>query len=510
MKRIVEGECGRSNDLVGLANQFGTTNQRVQSNIPQASSSLLPSSSQGELFANEFLQQKAQRTAAPRSFNTGAFLHQRPNSAKTAAMAQQWGSEFASAQQQSLGNQWANQYQAAMPSRTMEAAWSQAVVPANLQQGSSHDSGMWSAEFLDQVDTSLGKTRTDIYTDAWADAEVEKQSRAAEMDQAWDEIWDKSRLDAVHQQFSKETINEEYVHEESNPFLTSANPTEVGDDLLQQGDLGGAILAYEAATRQDPQDAQAWCNLGLSLAENEYDTRAITAFRKCLDINPANQQALLGLSVSLANENLENDALENLEKWIVAHNGGDPATVVRAKPLYSSFLDHNYFGKVEEQFLDAARQQEGAGDAELQNALGVLYNLNRNFHRAIDCMRMAVQHKPEDPRLWNRLGATLANGDQTAEAISAYREALSRYPAYVRARFNLGISCMHLSSHREAVEHFAMALESQKGEKETSSIWNTMRSAILRLPLGTGDEILQAANSRNLGELRNALRRVPA
>ncbi|CAJ0957490.1 unnamed protein product, partial [Mesorhabditis belari] len=113
-----------------------------------------------------------------------------------------------------------------------------------------------------------------------------------------------------------------------------------------------------------------------------------------------------------------------------------------------------------------------------------------------------------DPRLWNRLGATLANGDRTAEAVSAYREALSRYPAYVRARFNLGISCMHLASHREAVEHFVMALELQKGEKQTSSIWNTMRSAILRLPLGMGDDILRAADTRDVLQVRQALERV--
>ena len=38
----------------------------------------------------------------------------------------------------------------------------------------------------------------------------------------------------------------------------------------------------------------------------------------------------------------------------------------------------------------------------------------------------------------------LANGDQSEEAIGAYRKALDIYPGFVRARYNLGISCINL------------------------------------------------------------------
>ncbi|PIO62792.1 tetratricopeptide repeat protein [Teladorsagia circumcincta] len=105
---------------------------------------------------------------------------------------------------------------------------------------------------------------------------------------------------------------------------------------------------------------------------------------------------------------------------------------------------------VEERFLSAARQQTGTADADLQNALGILYNLSRNYERAVECIKLAIASRPEDARLWNRLGATLANGDRTPEAVAAYREALKRYPLYVRARYNLGISCLHLNSYRRA------------------------------------------------------------
>ncbi|KHJ77667.1 tetratricopeptide repeat protein, partial [Oesophagostomum dentatum] len=99
--------------------------------------------------------------------------------------------------------------------------------------------------------------------------------------------------------------NDVYVHQEHNPFLTTADPLAEGDRLMQAGDLGNAMLAYEAAVQKNPQDAElkralreyykkleetAWCRLGLSHAENEQDGKAITAFNNCLKIQPNNEE----------------------------------------------------------------------------------------------------------------------------------------------------------------------------------------------------------------------------
>lgn len=54
----------------------------------------------------------------------------------------------------------------------------------------------------------------------------------------------------------------------------------------------------------------------------------------------------------------------------------------------------------------------------------------------------------QDPKLWNRLGATLANGQRSAEAIDAYHHALELSPGYIRARYNLGISCINLNAYK--------------------------------------------------------------
>lgn len=118
-------------------------------------------------------------------------------------------------------------------------------------------------------------------------------------------------------------------------------------------------------------------------------------------------------------------------------------------------------------------QPHGTIDADVQNGLGILFNLSSEYDKAADCFRAALQVNPKvcvfmlrvknelctlnqkcfiyiyikNPMLWNRLGAILANSQNSEEAIDAYHHALELSPGLIRARYNLGISCMNLNCY---------------------------------------------------------------
>lgn len=503
MKGVVEGQCGQQNALVGLANTFGNSNQRIAPST--AASSLMPTSSLGEQMANEFLRQQA-NTMAPASFSMKSMQQNLPQASASSSMAMNWTQEYQPRQNQ-LASQWSSQYTRNAAQDNFENAWRQTHQPSPLMSSSSsavNDSGMWSSEYLDTVDTSLQNS-----SKAWADDFLDSQDNFG-MENAWkdsqmfDERWEEIKRDMEKESGGTMQNQENYIYQDTNPFLTMTNPLLEGDALMRNGDIGNAMLAYEAAVQKDPQNAGAWCKLGLAHAENEKDQLAMQAFAKCLQIDAGNKEALLALSVSQANEGMENEALHQLDKWMSSYLGSNSTQVTNNSQMYSSFLDNDTFNRVEARFLDAARQQGATPDPDLQNALGVLYNLNRNFARAVDSLKLAISRNPGDARLWNRLGATLANGDRTAEAISAYREALKLYPTYVRARYNLGISCMQLSSYDEALKHFLSALELQKGGNEASGIWSTMRSAAIRTA-NAPETLLRAVEVRDLAAVKASL-----
>ena len=311
-------------------------------------------------------------------------------------------------------------------------------------------------------------------------------------------------------------VHDEYRFSEDNPLKEVENPFEEGMKKLEQGDIPSAVLLFEAACQQDETNVAAWQYLGTTQAKNEHDTAAIRALKRCVALDPVNLTAHMALAVSYTNESLQRQACDSLGDWIrnnpkyadivagsfIEQNADAPRTVV------SSVISKGHFNQAKNAYIAAARQQpNGPIDPDVQGGLGVLFNLSGEYDKAIDCFRAAIEARPEDPLLWNRLGATLANGNKSEEAVQAYRRALELSPGFIRSRFNLGISCINLRAHNEAVEHFLAVLNMQaagkglKGESRSAMSNNVWTSLRMVLSIMGRQDMYGAVELRDLAKL---------
>ncbi|XP_027396161.1 PEX5-related protein isoform X10 [Bos indicus] len=292
-----------------------------------------------------------------------------------------------------------------------------------------------------------------------AKAAVESDTEFWDKMQAeWEEMarrnWISENQEAQNQVTISASEKGYYFHTE-NPFKDWPGAFEEGLKRLKEGDLPVTILFMEAAILQDPGDAEAWQFLGITQAENENEQAAIVALQRCLELQPNNLKALMALAVSYTNTGHQQDACEALKNWIkqnpkykylVKSKKGSPGLTRR---MSKSPVDSSVLEGVKELYLEAAHQNGDVIDPDLQTGLGVLFHLSGEFNRAIDAFNAALTVRPEDYSLWNRLGATLANGDRSEEAVEAYTRALEIQPGFIRSRYNLGISCINLGAYRK-------------------------------------------------------------
>lgn len=261
-----------------------------------------------------------------------------------------------------------------------------------------------------------------------------------------------------------------YIFEDDNAFLSVLDPFAEGVSILESnGNLTLAALAFEAAVQQRPDHVEALTLLGSTQAQNEKESPAIRALEQALNLDPNNLDALMSLSVSYVNEGYESHAYRTLERWLSVKYPQIISPSALSEPADLGFTDrHILHQRITDLFIQAAQlSPSGASmDPDVQVGLGVLFYGDEEFDKAVDCFSAALastEHglsnsKTQIHLLWNRLGATLANSGRSEDAIAAYEKALTMNPNFVRAQYNLGVSCINIGCYPQAAEHLLGAL----------------------------------------------------
>ncbi|MQL78333.1 hypothetical protein Taro_010745 [Colocasia esculenta] len=411
----------------------------------------------------------------------------------------------------SLSTDWAEEYQAQHN--------------ANPDAWANDNTQTWVKEFTHEhqdVEDQWVNEFSRLQVDDWAD-EFGKQvgeGVLGDSSENWADSYDgflgEQLAASKHQSDSSRGV---YVFSDLNPYIGLENPFKEGQELFRKGLLSEAVLALEAEVMNNPNNAEAWRLLGITHAENDDDQQAIASMLRAQEADPMNLEVLLALGVSHTNELEQEAALKYLHGWLQNHpkygsltSPGQMESLYYADVSFFSLLVlllSTYFSlhlfqallmstslslNVARLFNEAA--QMSPEDADIHIVLGVLYNLSREYDKAIASFKTALKLKPRDYSLWNKLGATQANSVQSADAILAYQQALDLKPNYVRAWANMGISYANQGLYEDSIRYYVKALTMNP---KADNAWQYLR---ISLSSASRNDMLEACDSRNLDVLQ--------
>ncbi|WP_414584480.1 tetratricopeptide repeat protein [Scytonema sp. PCC 10023] len=198
----------------------------------------------------------------------------------------------------------------------------------------------------------------------------------------------------------------------------------LGNALRQQKKLDKAIDAYKKAIQIDGNFADAYNGLGNALYDQrKYDQKkldkAIDAFQKAIQLDPNYADAYNGLGNALYDQKKLDQAIDAFQKAIEFDS------------------DHAY----------------------AYNGLGNALTDQKKLDAAIDAFQKAIQLNPKFVDAHNGLGNAFYDQKKLDEAIAAYKTAIQLYPKHAYAYTGLGNALYDQKKLDEAIDAFQKAIQ---------------------------------------------------
>lgn len=365
--------------------------------------------------------------------------------------------------------------------------------------------------------------------------------------EAIDDLLFDDTLQSAFQQWLRQEDAQTYNFSQSrlaDANLSATDALQRGIEAHREGRLPTAVLYLEHALSRSGREknatplsksnvAVAWYLLGLSLADLDDDERAILALRNGVDEyadasvgnrredNPCLWHSLIALSVSYTNEMQHGKALRAMREWLRLRQTANEGDGEAGTPAANTDTDWFRHATDDNDLVAGLNALAAAGPADVDvfTVLGILHNLNRDYVAAAGALRHAVTLRPEEPSLWNKLGATLANGGDNDHALRAYRKAVDLQPKLVRAWVNVGTAYANRSEHAKAMRYYLKAISMseetyedvavEKGASKTSvdasgwsmvHVWGYVRSTLLSM---SRSDLVHLVEVRDMKGLRH-------
>ncbi len=195
-------------------------------------------------------------------------------------------------------------------------------------------------------------------------------------------------------------------------FIRAANEFQVADDIDR------AEQAYRKALEYNPQNSDALNGIGSVLGRRGRVEEAILYFKQALEIDPNNIEAYHNMGLALTNQDRLDEALQYYRR------------ALEVDPEHANTLCN----------------------------MGLILSQQGKIYEAVEHYKQAIKANPKHIVSHNNLGNIYSGQKRYDEAIALYKEAISLDRDYMDAHFNLAVTLLEAGRYDESVIHFKEAI----------------------------------------------------
>jgi tetratricopeptide (TPR) repeat protein len=207
--------------------------------------------------------------------------------------------------------------------------------------------------------------------------------------------------------------------------IGDAQRNRINEDMLHR-----AVEQYQKITELDPKDVDSWLMLGrlLKVSQNTVDSEK--AFRKALDVDPDNEDAMTNLALVLADRGDTKGATDLLKK--AAEKSPTAESLLRLAGAYEQMRNFNLAADT----LERALEMNPPNAGEVKHQLGQDLIFAQRYADALKVYEGLVEAEPTDAQSYLRLSQIHTQLHEYDQAREAAAKARAIEPNDVEIRYN--------------------------------------------------------------------------
>jgi tetratricopeptide (TPR) repeat protein len=294
---------------------------------------------------------------------------------------------------------------------------------------------------------------------------------------------------------------------EGDPLAAAVTPEEAV--LLAQASTAfrdGAIIeareALVAAIAQSPTRAESHRLLGLVETADGRLAEGIAAYRRAVELGPADERARLGLADALTRDGQFDTAITTLRDTLVSMPDSGRARYAIALV----YRDQDRYVEALPELEEAVRLGPLLGFNSLYQTIGSLRRVQLQLDGAIEAYTVRAALTPNDPEAHQDLGDVHLLLGNTAWAVAELRIALALDPSHRAAHSALAQAFLREGRHQEAVDSALRALRLDPGDREARYAYATALVRLGRIEEGNRElQVFQRLQAENAEEVSRGL-----